>query len=189
MVTLASAFIRLMPRVLALGGKLAVQFAKGVVDNLPTLKAAAAEAVDYLMTEAKSALKGYVNFLGDDEVKPFEKILALIPAVAAGFVGFSAVKGIVKNVKNFVTTLKGVGKAAPMVKKGMGGMGSSMSAAAKNILGAGAGFALAAAGIWLLVDACKQIGEAGPGAAVGLIAMTGGIVAVMAIAGKMGPEI
>lgn len=188
-VTLASAFIRLMPRVLALGGKLTVQFAKGVVDNLPTLKAAAAEAVDYLMTEAKSALKGYVNFLGDDEVKPFEKILALIPAVAAGFVGFSAVKGIAKSVKNFVTTLKGVGKAAPMVKKGMGGMGSSMSAAAKNILGAGAGFALAAAGIWLLVDACKQIGEAGPEAAVGLIAMTGGIVAMMAIAGKMGPEL
>ena len=40
-VTLAAAFIRLMPRVLALGGKLAVQFAKGVVDNLPTLKVAA----------------------------------------------------------------------------------------------------------------------------------------------------
>ena len=80
-----------------------------------------APAPNIFLAEAKSALKGYVNFLGDDEVKPFEKILALIPAVAAGFVGFSAVKGIAKSVKNFVTTLKGVGKAAPMVKKGMGG--------------------------------------------------------------------
>lgn len=185
----ASAFVRLMPRVIVVGGKMVAAIAQGIINHFPQLSTAAKEAVAYLMEEAKAAFAGYVDFLGDDSVKPFEKILALIPAVAAGFVAFKTVSGVVGNVASFVKTLKGLGKTAPGVKKGMGTVNSSMSAAAKNILGAGAGFALAAAGVWMLADAAVRISEAGPGAAVGLAVMVAGIGGFMVLAAKMGPEL
>ena len=185
----AGAFVRLMPRVIVVGGKMTAAIAQGIIDHLPQLGAAAKEAVAYLMDEAKAAFAGYVDFLGDDSVKPFEKILALIPAVAAGFVAFKAVSGVVGGVTSFVKTLKGLGKTAPGVKKGMGTVNSTMSATAKNILGAGAGFALAAAGVWMLADAAIRISEAGPRAAVGLAVMVAGIGGFMVLAAKMGPEL
>ena len=37
-----------------------------------------------------------------------------------------------------------------------------MSAAAKNVLGVGAGFALAAAGVWVLIQSAKELSKAGP---------------------------
>ena len=55
---------------------------------------------------------------GDESVAPFEKILALIPAVAAGFLAFKKISGMVKSVQGFVTAIKGAGKAAPLVSKG-----------------------------------------------------------------------
>lgn len=186
---LLSALIRLVPRMITIGGKLMVEFAKGIVQNLPQLKAAGAEAVEYLMTAAKDALKNYVNFLGDDEVAPFEKILGLLPAVAAGFAGFAVVDGIAGGIKGLITSFKGVSKTAGGVTKGMGGVGKSMSSLAKNILGVGAGLALAAAGIMLLVASAKAISEAGPGAVAALLLMVGGLVALMAVASSMGPKL
>lgn len=186
---LVTALIRLTPKMIVTGAHLMVEFAKGIRENFPEIKAAAQEAIQYLMEAAKDALKGYVDFLGDDEVAPFEKILALIPAVAAGFAGFKVISGAVSGVKGLISTFKGLGKAAPIAKNGLGGVGSSMSSMAKNILGVGVGLAAAAAGIWLLVDAAKAIANAGPGATTALILMVGGIAGLIALAATMGPKL
>ena len=186
---LVTALIRLTPKMIVTGAHLMVEFAKGIKENFPEIKAAAQEAIQYLMEAAKDALKGYVDFLGDDEVAPFEKILALIPAVAAGFAGFKVISGAVSGVKGLISTFKGLGKAAPIAKNGLGGVGSSMSSMAKNILGVGVGLAAAAAGIWLLVDAAKAIANAGPGATTALILMVGGIAGLIALAATMGPKL
>ena len=188
-VSASNAFIHLMPRLIVLGAKMVVSIARGVLDNLPEIGAAAKEAIAYLMEEAKKALGEYMDFLGDDSAKPFEKIVALIPAVAAGFMAFKSVSGIIGKVNGFVNSLKGIGKAASGAKKGLGTASSSMSTAAQNILGAGAGFALAAAGVWLLANAATQIAQAGPGAALGLAMMAAGIAGFMVLAAKMGPEL
>lgn len=94
-VSASNAFIHLMPRLIVLGAKMVVSIARGVLDNLPEIGAAAKEAIAYLMEEAKKALGEYMDFLGDDSAKPFEKIVALIPAVAAGFMAFKSVSGII----------------------------------------------------------------------------------------------
>ncbi len=188
-VSAANAFIHLMPRLIVLGAKMAVSIARGVLDNLPEIGAAAKEAIAYLMDEAKKALSEYMDFLGDDGVKPFEKILALIPAVAAGFMAFKSVSGIVGKVNGFINSLKGIGKAASGARNGLGTASSSMSTAAQNILGAGAGFALAAGGVWLLANAAVQIAQAGPGAALGLAVMAAGVAGFLMLASKMGPEL
>lgn len=183
---LLNAAIRLIPRMIVTGGKLMVEFAKGMVDNLPVLKESAIEAVTYFWNAIKEGFGDFKDFLGDDEVEPFKKVLALLPAIVGGFAIFDGIGGA---IKGFVTSFKTAGKAVPGAAKGIAGAGSQMSAVAKNILGVGAGFALAAAGIWLLVDAATRISQAGPGAVVALIAMTGGIIALMAIASKLGPEL
>lgn len=188
-VSASNAFIHLMPRLIVLGGKMAVSIAKGVLDNLPEIGAAAKEAIAYLMEEAKKALGEYLDFLGDDSAKPFEKMVALIPAVAAGFMAFKSVSGIIGKVNGFVNSLKGIGKVAAGTKKGLGTASSSMSTAAQNILGAGAGFALAAGGVWLLANAAVQIAQAGPGAALGLAVMAAGAAGFLMLASKMGPEL
>ncbi len=183
--TLGSAIIRLSPRLIATGGNLLVQIARGVIENLPQLGAAAKEAVAYLMNAARDALAGYVDFLGDDTVKPFEKFIALIPAVAAGFAAFGGISSISKKISGFMESIKKAGKTVP----GFTQASSEMSAAAKNIAAVGAGLALAAAGIWLLADAAIRISSAGPVAQIGLAAMAVGVGALMVIASKMGPEL
>ncbi len=188
-VSASNAFIHLMPRLIVLGAKMVVSIARGVLDNLPEIGAAAKEAIAYLMEEAKKALGEYMDFLGDDSAKPFEKIVALIPAAAAGFMAFKSVSGIIGKVNGFINSLNGIGKAASGAKKGLGTASSSMSAAAQNILGAGAGFALAAGGVWLLANAAVQIAQAGPGAALGLAVMAAGIAGFLVLASKMGPEL
>lgn len=186
---LVNAFIKLAPRIITTGAKLLVMLAKGILDNLPEIQAAGKEAISYLMNAAKNALKSYLGFLDDDAVAPFKKIVALIPAVVAGFLAFRSISGVVKTVSSFISTIKGVGKAGSIAKKGLGGMGGTMSSLSKNILGAGVGFAAAAAGIWLLVDAAKSLADAGPGAAVALTLMAVGIAAFMVLAAAMGPEL
>lgn len=186
---LVTALIRLTPKLIVTGAHLIVEFLKGIKEHFPEIKAAAKEAVQYLMEEAKKALKGYVNFLGDDEVAPFEKILGLIPAVIAGFAGFKMVGGAVSGIKGLISTFSGIGKASSVATNGLGAVGSSMSSMAKNILGAGVGFGLAAAGIWLLVEAAKGLVNAGPEAAIALVLMVGGIAALMVLAAKMGSEL
>lgn len=186
---LVSALLRIVPRMITTGGRLMVEFAKGIVQNFPKLKEAGAEAVEYLMTAAKDALKNYVNFLGDDEVAPFEKILGLIPAVIAGFAGFAAVDGIAGGIKGLITSFKGIGKAAPAARKGLGGAGSTMSSLAQNALGLGIGLAAAAGGILMLVNAAQQIAEAGPGAVAALVIMAGGLTALMVVAAQLGPKL
>lgn len=183
---LLQAGIRIIPRMIVLGGNLIVNLAKGIVDNLPSLKEPALEAVSYLWNAVKEGFGEFTDFLGDDEVEPFKKVLALIPGLVAGFAIFDGIGGA---IKGFTSSFKAAGKAVPGAAKGIGGAGKTMSAVAKNILGVGAGFALAAAGIWMLVDAAQRITEAGPGAAVALVVMTGGIIALMAVASKLGPEL
>lgn len=187
--SLVTALLRIVPRMVTTGAKLMVEFAKGIVQNLPKIKEAGVQAVEYLMTSAKNALKKYVNFLGDDGVAPFEKILALIPAVIAGFSGFAAIDGVAGGIMGLIKGFKGVGKAGQTLKKGLGGVNSSMSPLAKNILGIGAGLALAASGFMILVNAAKEISATGPGATVALVLMAGGIAALMAVASVLGPEL
>lgn len=188
-IRLASALVRITPKMIVVGAHMIVEFLKGIKEHHPEIKAAAIEAVQYLMTEARSELKGYVDFLGDDEVAPFEKILALIPAVAAGFAGFKVIGGVVPVVNGLLSTFKGIGKSAPLAKRGIGGIGSSMSSMAKNILGAGVGLGLAAAGIWLLVDAAKAIVDAGPEAQTAFLLMIVGIAGLIDMASTMGPKL
>lgn len=183
-VSSASAFVRLMPRVIVVGGKMAAAIALGIIDHLPQLGTAAKEAVAYLMEEAKAAFAGYVDFLGDDSVKPFEKILALIPAVAAGFLAFSGIGGIVKKVQGLLSVFRGFQSGA----RGFEGASTKMSAAAKNIAGVGAGLGLVAAGMWLLADAAIRIANAGPAAQIGLAAMVTGIAVLMVLAAGIGSK-
>ena len=174
-VAAASGLIRITPQLVVVGAEFIVALAQGLVENAPQLAQAGREAVSYLMNAAKDAFKEYVDFLGDDQVKPFEKILALIPAVAAGFGAFKVISTIAKDVTAFTNAIKGVGKATPAAKKGVGGVNSVMSATAKNILGAGVGLGMAAAGFWLLADAAIRLGEAGPMAAIEMAVMAAGI--------------
>lgn len=180
-----SAIIRLSPRLMVAGAHLLVEIAKGILSNLPELKGAAKEAISYLMDAAKEALAGYVDFLGDDTVKPFEKFIALLPAVAAGFAVFGGVSKVANAISGFTKVL---GKAEKTNKK-YNNSSSQMSAAAKNMAAAGAGIALAAAGFWLLADAAVRIAEAGPGAGIALVAMAAGIAGMMVLAAKMGSQL
>ncbi|MCI8993171.1 MAG: phage tail tape measure protein [Eubacterium sp.] len=184
-VALASAVVRLAPRLLVTGANLLLQIGRGIIQHLPELGAAAKEAIAYLMNAAKETLGEYVDFLGDDSIAPFEKFIALIPAVAAGFAAFRGISGISKKISGFIGSIKNVGKTGPQFTK----VSNEMSAAAKNILGAGAGFALAAAGVWLLADAAIRITDAGPGAVAALAVMGAGIAGLMVIAAKMGPQL
>ena len=188
-VAAASGLIRITPQLVVVGAEFIVALAQGLVENAPQLAQAGREAVSYLMNAAKDAFKEYVDFLGDDQVKPFEKILALIPAVAAGFGAFKVISTIAKDVTAFTNAIKGVGKATPAAKKGVGGVNSVMSATAKNILGAGVGLGMAAAGFWLLADAAIRLGEAGPMAAIGMAVMAAGIAGAMVLVSKFGPQL
>lgn len=185
----ASGLIRITPQLVVVGAEFIVALAQGLVENAPQLAQAGREAVSYLMNAAKDAFREYVDFLGDDQVKPFEKILALIPAVAAGFGAFKVISTIAKDVTAFTNAIKGVGKATPVAKKGIGGVNSVMSATAKNILGAGVGLGMAAAGFWLLADAAIRLGEAGPLASIGMAVMAAGIAGAMVLITKFGPQL
>ena len=103
---------------------------------------------------------------------------------------------IFKLAGSIVGTFGKLGKAAASVAKKTKGMsgpvkeGSSvMSAAAKNALGFGVGFAAAAAGVWILVKAAKELASAGPGAQVAIVLMAGAIVGMMAIAAQLAPKL
>lgn len=184
-IVLASAVIRLAPRLVTTGAHVVLEIGRGIIQNLPELGTAAKEAIAYLMNAAKDALGDYVDFLGDDSIAPFEKFIALIPAVAAGFAAFGGISKISKKISGFISSIKKAGKTAP----GFTQASSEMSAAAKNIAAVGAGLALAAAGVWLLADAAIRISSAGPAAQIGLVAMAAGVGALMLIASKMGPEL
>ncbi len=185
MVVLASAVVRLAPRLVATGAELVVQIGHGIIQNLPELGTAAREAISYLMNTAKDALGEYVNFLGNDSVEPFEKFIVLIPAVAAGFAAFGGISSISEKISGFIGSIKKAGKMAPQFTEAS----NEMSAAAKNIAAVGAGLAMAAAGVWLLADAAIRISSAGPAAQIGLAAMSAGVGALMVIASKLGPEL
>ena len=116
-VSAANGLIQITPQLMVIGAEFIVAMASGVIEHAPELGAAAKEVVTYLMNAAKEALASYVDFLGDESVAPFEKILALIPAVAAGFLAFKKISGMVKSVQGFVTALKGAGKAAPQLQR------------------------------------------------------------------------
>lgn len=188
-VAAASGLIRITPQLVVVGAEFIVALAQGLVENAPQLAQAGREAVSYLMNAAKDAFREYVDFLGDDQVKPFEKILALIPAVAAGFGAFKVLSTIAGDVQNFITSIKGIGKTTEAAKKGVKGVSSVMSGTAKNILGAGVGLGMAAAGFWLLADAAIRLGEAGPLASIGMAVMAAGIAGAMVLITKFGPQL
>ena len=184
----AAGMVKLAPDMITVGAQFIIEFARGISDNLPELRAAAEEAASELIDAAGDAIQSHMDFLQDDSVGAFEKIISLLPAALAGFLAFKKIAGVAKNVKSFVDSIKGAGKIGSSAKQ-VQNASSVMSAAAKNMLGAGVGFGAAAAGLWLLVDAAIRIGEAGPGAAVGMIAMAAGIVGMMAVASKVAPQL
>lgn len=186
MTVLGSAIIRLAPRLAVTGVHILAAIGKGIIDNLDVLKDAAFDAVEYLWNAVKEGFAKFKDFLGDDEVEPFKKVLALLPALVAGFAIFDGIGGA---IKGFVQNFKGAGKAMPGASKGFLQSGNQMSKVAKNLLGVGAGLALAAAGIWLLVDAAQRISQAGPGAVAALILMVGAITALLVIASVMGEKL
>ena len=184
--TLGAAVVRLAPRLAVTGVNLLLSIGNGIVDNLPVLKDAALQAVEYFWNAIKEGFASFKDFLGDDSVAPFKKVLALLPALVAGFAIFDGIGGA---IKGFVSSFKAAGKEAPVAAKGIVGAGSQMSAAAKNFLAVGAGLALAVGGIFILVQAAKEISTAGPGAAIALTLMVGGIAGLMVIASTMGPQL
>ena len=101
----ADGLVQITPQLMVIGAEFVVAMARGIIEHAPELGTAAKEAVAYLMNAAKEALVSYVDFLGDESVAPFEKILALIPAVAAGFLAFKKITGMVKSVQGFVTAI------------------------------------------------------------------------------------
>lgn len=186
--TLAAGIIRIAPQMITVGAEFMIEFARGISENLPELKEAVEEAVSELIEAAGNAIKEHMDFLQDDSVGVFEKIVSLLPAALAGFLAFKKIAGAAKAVKTFVSALKGTGKITASAKQ-IQGTSTIMSAAAKNMLGAGVGFGAAAAGLWLLADAAIRIGDAGPGAAVGMTVMAGGIIAMMTVAGTIAPKL
>ena len=184
--SIGAAIIKLAPRLAVTGINILAAMAVGILDNMDIIGSAALEAVKYLWQSIKDAFKSFGNFLGDDEVQPFTKVVALLGGLAAGFFIFDGIGGA---IKGFVSDFKTAGKSMPGATKGFVSSGNSMSKVAKNILAVGAGLALAAAGIWILTEAAIGIGEAGPGAVVALILMVGAIAGLMAIAGAFGDKL
>ena len=184
--TLGAAVIRLAPKLAVTGTHLLLSIGNGILDNLPLLKGAALNAVDYLWNAVKDGFKSFGDFLGDDSVAPFKKVLAMVPLLVGGFAAFDGIGGA---IKGFVTNFKSAGKSVPRAAKGVADAGSQMSAAAKNFLAVGGGIALAAGGMFLLVKAAEELVSAGPGAVVALTGLGVGIAGFMGMAALMGPKL
>lgn len=160
-------------------------------------------------------MKYTVGGIASEVLKPFvdnltgliDKFNNLDPSMQKNivkWVGIAAAAGPVlliggrlfKVAGSLVGTFGKVGKAIGSIGKKTKGMsgplkeGSSvMSAAAKNALGFGIGFAAAAAGVWILVKAAKELAAAGPGAQIATVLMAGGIIALMAVAAQLAPKL
>lgn len=160
-------------------------------------------------------MKYTVGGIASEVLKPFvdnltgliDKFNNLDPSMQKNivkWVGIAAAAGPVlliggrlfKVAGSLVGTFGKVGKAIGSIGKKTKGMsaplkeGSSvMSAAAKNALGFGIGFAAAAAGVWILVKAAKELAAAGPGAQLATVLMAGGIIALMAVAAQLAPKL
>lgn len=160
-------------------------------------------------------MKYTVGGIASEVLKPFvdnltgliDKFNNLDPSMQKNivkWVGIAAAAGPVlliggrlfKMAGSLVGTFGKVGKAIGSIGKKTKGMsaplkeGSSvMSAAAKNALGFGIGFAAAAAGVWILVQAAKELAAAGPGAQIATVLMAGGIIALMAVAAQLAPKL
>ena len=160
-------------------------------------------------------MKYTVGGIASEVLKPFvdnltgliDKFNNLDPAIQKNivkWVGIAAATGpaliiggrLFKMAGSLVGTFGKVGKAIGSIGKKTKGMsaplkeGSSvMSAAAKNALGFGIGFAAAAAGVWILVKAAKELAAAGPGAQIATVLMAGGIIALMAVAAQLAPKL
>ena len=160
-------------------------------------------------------MKYTVGGIASEVLKPFvdnltgliDKFNNLDPSMQKNivkWVGIAAAAGPVlliggrlfKVAGSLVGTFGKVGKAIGSIGKKTKGMsaplkeGSSvMSAAAKNALGFGIGFAAAAAGVWVLVKAAKELAAAGPGAQIATVLMAGGIIALMAVAAQLAPKL
>ena len=184
--SLAAAIVKLAPRLAVTGINLLIAIGGGIINNMGMLADAAKNAVSFLWQSIKNAFKSFGNFLGDDEVAPFKKILVIIGGLAAGFVIFDGIGGA---IKGFVTNFKSAGKNMTGATKGFVKSGNQMSKVAKNILAVGAGLMMAAAGIWLITESAIALSEAGPGAVVALILLVGGLAALMVVATKLGPKL
>lgn len=160
-------------------------------------------------------MKYTVGGIASEVLKPFvdnltgliDKFNNLDPSMQKNivkWVGIAAAAGPVlliggrlfKVAGSLVGTFGKAGKAIGSIGKKTKGMsaplkeGSSvMSAAAKNALGFGIGFAAAAAGVWMLVKAAKELATAGPGAQIATVLMAGGIIALMAVAAHLAPKL
>ena len=125
--------------------------------------------------------------------KNIVKWVAMAAAVGPAFL---VIGKLFKVASSIVGVFGKVGKAALTLGKGVkqtvnpiDQSSSAMSAAAKNVLGVGAGFALAAAGVWVLIQSAKELSKAGPEVQVATKMMLAGIVGVMAVAGQVAPKL
>ena len=167
------------------------------------------------LSSSFDVMKYTVGGIASEGLKPFvDKLTGLIdkfnnldPAMQKNivkWVGIAAAAGpaliiggrLFKMAGSLVGTFGKVGKAIGSIGKKSKGMsaplkeGSSvMSAAAKNALGFGIGFAAAAAGVWILVKAAKELAAAGPRAQIATVLMAGGIIALMAVAAQFAPKL
>ena len=186
---LADGLVRIGPKLIVVGGKLLVELGKGIIENLPELGAAGKEAIKYLLEEMKNALKNYLSFLSDDTVSALSKVASVLPIVLGGFLAFRKIAKLTGKLKGFTNGFNPLNKILPGTGKGIEGLSTQMSSFSKNVLGAGAGFGLAAAGLWLIADAATKISQAGPEATAHMIGMVGSVAMLLAIAANVGPQL
>lgn len=154
-------------------GSIASEYLKPIVDNIT-------KVIDAFNNMDPAMQKNIVKWIGIAAVAgPAFLILGKIFKIAGSVVGIFGKLG------------KAAGVLGSGVKKTVDPVSQSstvMSAAAKNALGFGVGLAAAAGGVWILVQAAKEIAQAGPETQVALLLMGAGIAGLMVVASQVAPK-
>lgn len=155
-------------------GQISSEYLKPIVDNIT-------KAIDAFNSMDPAMQKNIIKWVGIAAAAgPALIIIGKMFKIAGTAVGAFGKLG-----KAVASIGSGAKKAAAPMSQNT----SVMSAAAKNALGFGVGFAAAAAGIWLLIQAAKELTQSGPEVTVALVLMAGGIIAMMAVAAQMGAKL
>lgn len=186
---LAGAFIRLTPRILVLGGTILAEIGKGLLNAIPELVSAAGEAIGTLFQAIKDAIKGYGDFLSDEDIPIYQKIISLIPGIVAAFLAFKKISSIAKNFKGFLDGFKTISKAGPGAAKGLKGADSALGKFGKNALAVGGSVLMIGAGLMLMSQAAIALSAAGPGAVVTMVLMMGAVAGLMVVVAQFGTKL
>lgn len=155
-------------------GEIAGQVVKPFIDKLTSL-------IDAFNNLDPSMQKNIVKWVGIAAAAgPVLLIGGRLFNVVGKLVGvFGSAGGAIQKLAKHTKGIKGPTQQA----------NTAMSEAAKNALGFGGGFAMAAAGVYILVKAAKELASAGPGTVVALIGLGAGLAALMAIVAKLAPSV